>query len=186
MRWTELFDDLEAQLRAQEIVELQGEVAEHTRSALGQVRLAERFLADEGRALRLRLRGGLSVQGRLTEVAPDWLVVQDVTAVPQREVLVVLAHVLAVEGLSGRSDRGRPGRIQRGLDLRMALRALSRDRALVRVSDIEGGVTVGTIDRVGSDHLDLSTHPDDLPRRTRDLQSVVTMPYAALALVARA
>lgn len=185
MRWAELFDDLEAQVRAQELAELQGEVAEHTRSALGQVRLVERFVADEGRVLRLRLRGGLRVQGTLTEVAAEWVVLREVTQTTQREILVVVAQVVAVEGLSGRSDRGRPGRVQRGLDLRMALRALSRDRALVRLTDTEGTVSVGTIDRVGADHVDLGTHPDDLPRRARDVQSVVTVPYAALALVTR-
>ena len=185
MRWTDLFDDLEAQLAAQEAAQVQGEVAEHTRAALGRVSLTERFLADLGVRVRLTLRGGLVVDGALREVASDWLVIQDDSAARPREVLVVTATILNVSGLSGRSDVGRRSRVERSLDLRQALRALSRDRALVRAQDLEGGVTLGTIDRVGADHLDLSQHPDDLPRRDRDVSSVVSIPYQALVCVVR-
>lgn len=185
MRWTDLFDDLEAQLAAQENAERLGEVVEHTRATLGRVRLSERLTADAGVPVRLGLRGGATVEGVLEETARDWLLVREGGPDRGREVFVVLASVVSVQGLSGRSDPGRPARVQRSLDLRHALRALSRDRALVRVRDVDGGGTVGTIDRVGADHLDLSTHPDDLPRRNRDVHSVVTIPYAALACVVR-
>ncbi|USQ75277.1 hypothetical protein [Ornithinimicrobium cryptoxanthini] len=185
MRWTDLFDDLEAQLAAQEAAQVQGEVAEHTRAALGRVSLSERFLADLGARVRLSLRGGLVVEGALSEVASDWLVLQEDGAARPRELLIVTATVLSVSGLSGRSDAGRPSRVQRSLDLRQALRALSRDRALVRAHDLDGGLALGTIDRVGADHLDLSRHPDDLPRRDRDVFSVVSIPYQALVCVAR-
>lgn len=185
MRWTDLFDDLEAQLAAQEAAQVQGEVAEHTRAVLGRVSLSERFLADVGASVRLGLRGGLVVEGVLTDVASDWLVLQEERTARPRELLIVTASVLSVSGLSGRSDAGRPGRVQRSLDLRQALRALSRDRALVRAHDLDGGLTLGTIDRVGADHLDLSRHPDDLPRRDRDVFSVVSIPYQALVCVAR-
>lgn len=185
MRWTDLFDDLEAQLRAQEAAQIQGEVAEHTRAALGRVSLSERFLADLGARVRLSLRGGLVIDGALIEVGSDWLLLHEDGAARPRELLIVTATTLSVSGLSGRSDEGRPGRVQRSLDLRQALRALSRDRALVRVHDLDGGLTLGTIDRVGADHLDLSRHPDDLPRRDRDVFSVVSIPYQALVCVAR-
>lgn len=185
MRWTDLFDDLEAQLAAQEAAQLQGEAAEHTRAVLGRVSLGERFLADLGTRVRLGLRGGLVLDGVLTEVASDWLVLSEQEVARPRELLVVAAAILSVSGLSGRSDAGRPGRVQRALDLRQALRALSRDRALVRAHDCDGGLTLGTIDRVGADHLDLSRHPDDLPRRDRDVFSVVSIPYQALVCVAR-
>lgn len=185
MRWTELFDDLEAQLAAQEAAELQGEVAEHTRASLGRVRLTERLLADTGAAVRLGLRGGAQIDGTITEVAQDWCVLQEGGRTHGREVLVVTAQLVTVQGLSGRSDPGRRSRVQRALDLRHALRALSRDRALVRARDVDGGVSVGTIDRVGADHCDLSTHPDDLPRRSRHVHSVVTIPYASLVWIVR-
>lgn len=185
MRWTELFDDLEAQYAAQEADERRGEVAEHTRDSLGRVALAERYLADLGRRVQMRLRGGVPVEGTLSEIGHGWLVLADSAGARPRESLVVAANVLTVQGLSGRSDVGRPGRVQRTLGLRHVLRALSRDRATVRVHLVEGGTMTGTIDRVGADHLDLGAHPADLPRRTREVHSVVTIPVDALSALVR-
>lgn len=185
MRWTELFDDLEAQLAAQEESERRGEVAEHTRDSLARVALAERYLADLGRPLRIRSRGGVRVEGTLSEIGHGWLVLAESTGPRPRESLVVSANVLTVQGLSGRSDVGRPGRVQRTLGLRHVLRALSRDRSTVRAQLVEGGTITGTIDRVGADHLDLGAHPADLPRRTREVHSVVTIPVASLAALVR-
>lgn len=185
MRWTELFDDLEAQLAAQQAAELRGEVVEHTRAALGRVTLGERYLADLGREVRLVLRGGPVLEGMIDEVGQEWIVLGQHGSARTRESLVVTANVVTVQGLSGRSDPGRAGQVQRSLGLRQVLRALSRDRSVVRVHLIEGATLTGTIDRVGADHLDLSAHPVDLPRRTREVQSRVTVPYAALACVSR-
>ncbi|WP_154402241.1 hypothetical protein [Ornithinimicrobium cavernae] len=185
MRWSDLFDDLEAQLAAREAAELRGEVAEQTRAARGSVRLTERLLADVGTRVRLGLRGGAVLEGVLGEVAQDWLVLVEQRSPRDHEVLVVTAHLMTVLGLSGRSDQGRISRVERRLDLRHALRALSRDRAVARVLLIDGEVLTGTIDRVGADHLDLSTHPEDLPRRSREVQTVVSVPYSALVSVAR-
>jgi hypothetical protein len=184
MRWSKLFDDLEAQLAAQEVAERRGEVAEHTRANLGRVLLSQRLLADVDMSVRMTLRGGVVLQASLVEVARDWLMVRE-DGPQRREILVVTSSIVGVTGLSGRSDAGRRHRVERSLDLRQALRALSRDRAVVRVRDLEGGITLGTVDRVGADHLDLSTHPDDLPRRSRDVRSVVTVPYQALVCIER-
>lgn len=185
MRWVELFDDLEGQLAAQAAAEVRGEAAEHTRAAIGRVHLTERLLADLNLPVRIALRGGLTVEGALADVAPEWLVVHESSTVHTREVLVVTSSVLSISGLTGRSDIGRPARIGRSLDLRQALRALSRDRVLVRARDIDGGVTVGTIGRVGADHVDIGVHPDDLPARSRDVRAVVTIPYQALVCLVR-
>lgn len=185
MRWTELFDDLEGQLAAAEAAELRDEVAEHTRASLGQVPLVERYLADLGRQVRLVLRGGLVLDGELTEVGREWLALAHRDSARGRESLVLAAALLTVQGLSGRSDPGPPRRAHRPLGVRQVLRALSRDRSLVRVHLIEGASLTGTIDRVGSDHLDLSAHAADLPRRTREVHARVTVPYTALTCVVR-
>lgn len=185
MRWTDLFDDLEAQLAAQQAAELRGEVVEHTRANLGRVALSERYLADLGRAVRLVLRGGPVLEGTLTEIGREWIVLEHQDSSRVHESLVVTASVVTVQGLSGRSDPGRTGQVQRSLGLRQVLRALSRDRSVVRVHLVEAATLTGTIDRVGADHLDLSAHPADLPRRTREIQSRVTVPYVALACVSR-
>ena len=185
MRWTDLFDDLEAQLAAQEAAELRGEIVEHTRTSLGQVTLGERYLADLGTTLHLMLRGGPVVEGTLDEVGQEWIVLGHQDGARARESLVATANVVTVRGLSGRSDPGRPGQVQRRLGLRQVLRAVSRDRSVVRVHLVEGATLTGTIDRVGADHLDLSAHPADLPRRSGEIQSRITVPYHALVCLSR-
>lgn len=182
MRWSELFEDLEAQLAAAEAAELRDEVAEHTRASTGAVHLSERFAADLNRRVRLRLGGGLTLEGALAEIGEGWLLLRERTSAGDRDTLVTAHALRAVQGLSGRSDRGRPGRV-RPLGLRQVLRGLSRDRALVQLRDTDGISTTGTIDRVGADHLDIGAHPADLPRRGPAVHSVVTVPYAALVLV---
>lgn len=185
MRWADLFDDLEGQLAAAEAAELRDDVVEQTRASLGQVSLVERYLADLGRETRLVLRGGLVLEGELTEVGPEWLMLAHRDSARGRESLVLADALLTVQGLSGRSDPGRPARSHRRLGVRHVLRALSRDRSVVRVHLIEGASLTGTIDRVGSDHLDLSAHAADLPRRSRDVHARVTVPYAALTCLVR-
>jgi hypothetical protein len=67
----------------------------------------------------------------------------------------------------------------------LALRVLSRDRAVVDVVDLDGQRLVGTIDAIGADTLDLAEHAPDLPRRAENVVAVRTVPLAALALVGR-
>lgn len=184
MRWTRLFDDLEAQLARQERADLALEVAEHVRAERGQVALLDRLLVTAGAQVSLRVRGVGPARGTVAEVGSGWLVLSTPAegAGRRRALLVPLSAVLMVAGLSPRSD-GRDALAQRRLDLRHALRALSRDRAVVRLTDVEGGQVTGTIDRVGLDHLDLADHPDDLPRREPAVRQTHTVPFAAVATI---
>ena len=184
MRWTRLFDDLEAQLAGQERAELALEVAEHVRAERGQVSLLDRLLVSGGAAVSLRVRGVGPVCGTVAEVGSGWLVLRAPAggADRSRDLLVPLTAVLMATGLPARSD-GRDALAQRRLDLRHALRALSRDRAVVRLTDVEGGQVTGTIDRVGLDHLDLADHPDDVPRRGPAVRQTHALPFDAVATV---
>ena len=180
MRWEQLFADLEGQQEDRERREREAEAAEHTRAERGRVVLGDRLAADVGRVLRLGVRGVGALQGRLVDVGPDWLLVHDARSSSHQERLVVTAALLSVEGLSGRVD-DRPRRY----DLRHAVRALSRDRARVRVVDQGGDHLSGTVDRALADHLDLARHADDEPRRPGAVRGVVAVPYGAIALVQR-
>lgn len=187
MRWSALFDDLEAQLEALERAELEAEIAEHTRAERGAVSLLDRLAADGDRPLRLDLTGAGTVEGELAELGLDWVVLR--TGAPGGAAgdltLVPLSAVQAVQGLSGRADPTVP-RPPRRLGLRNALRAISRDRATVRLTDTMGGRRAGRIERVGRDHLDLHALPDDLSYRGGTggpWGPAVTVPYAALAAV---
>lgn len=178
MRWTRLFDDLEAQLAEQERAEWEAEVGEHTRSERGRLLLADRLAGAGGAADRveLRLRGGSRVAGRVTELGRDWATLAG-PAGPA--VLVPLTAVLSVSGLGGRADPAQQ-RVRR-LDLRQALRALVRDRAPVRLVDVEGTTLSGTLQAVGRDHVDLAEHAEDLPPRAADVRQLLSVPFGALA-----
>lgn len=181
MRWEELFDDLEGRLRAQEQLELESEVADRTRRERALLGLQERLLAGVGGGpTELGVAGVGPVRGPVTDVGADWVLV-----VPQedRPVLVTFA---AVRWASVPAGRLAPlGAVARTFGLGTALRAVSRDRAVVDVVDLDGGSLTGTVDAVGRDVLDLAEHPADLPRRPEHVRARRTVPFAAVALVRR-
>lgn len=186
MRWDDLFEDLGAQLELLERQELAAEAAEHTRSERSRVHLADRLVAGVGGPVRVRVRGCGWLEAALQDVGTDWLLMEQGTGTggPSRELIVPIPAVTAVEGLSIRADDG-AGVGSRRFGLRHALRAVSRDRAVVRLHDVDGDHVTGTLDRVLADHCDLTRHADDEPRRAGATRGVLSLPYGALALVRR-
>ncbi|MGD8199816.1 hypothetical protein ACQE98_04050 [Ornithinimicrobium sp. W1679] len=185
MRWDDLFEDLGAQLELMERQELAAETAEHVRAERGRVRLTDRLVAGTEEPLRLRVRGCGWLEARLRDVGTDWLLLeQGGGQQPGQELIVPTAAVTAVEGLTRRADVGEAVGSRR-FGLRHALRAVSRDRAVVRLHDVDGDHVTGTLDRVLADHCDLTRHADDEPRRPSATRGVLSVPYAALALVRR-
>ncbi|MBW8173655.1 hypothetical protein K0651_11420 [Ornithinimicrobium sp. Arc0846-15] len=184
MRWTRLFDDLEARIPREEIAERSTEVAEHIRSVRGQVALVDRLVAGRDQAISLRLNGGTAVDGRMIDLGADWILLATSTAAGDRErnVLVSTSSVLSLKGLSVRVD-AHAGAASRRFDIRRALREISRDRSTVQVIDIAGHPTTGTIDRVGQDHFDVADHASDVARRASAVRGEFSIPFAALAMV---
>ena len=189
MRWEELFDDLEGQLDAQAAAELAGEVADRTRRELALVELTDRVVSHVGRPLVLHLVDGSSHEGVVTDVAQQWLVLQDPTtaALVQRDrasqgpVLVPVGSVVSLVGLgSAAATTGRDS-VRRRISLSSALRAVARDRSPVRLGLADGSVPTGTLDAVGADHVDLAEHPADEPRRASAVRRVRTVPFTSLA-----
>lgn len=196
-RWDVLFDDLEAQLSAADQREDVIDRAEHTRAIRGEVLLAERLVTAAGRLVRVRIHGHGDIEGAVTSIGKGWLTLRgvdrddpiggSVTGGPRRWAatrswLVPLSSVLSVRGLDQRSDPGL-GLSRRRLDIRSALRAISRDRVAVRVCLLDGSRLTGTIDRVGRDHLDLGEHPEDLARRATAVRQTVVIATTALSCV---
>jgi hypothetical protein len=182
VRWQALFDDLEAQLAAQDAAELRAEVADRTRRELALLRLRDRLEPAVGTALAIAVHGGGTVHGRLLDAGGDWLLVEETGG---REVLVPLEAVLGIAGVSARTGSpGAEGEVGKRLDLRWALRGLARSRSGVRVVLRDGSSVTGTLDRVGADHLDLAEHAPGEPRRPGAVRQVRLVPLTALALVA--
>ncbi len=184
MRWSRLFDDLEAQLVRLEAADLESEIAERARSERGQASLVQALVADTGRDVTVRVLGLGPVSGAIADVGQDWLMLDSTVQGParRRSALVPLQAVQSVAGLSGFLDQ-REGASQRRFGLRSVLRALGRDRTMVRVQLSGGWWVQGTIDRVGRDHCDLAEHPDDAPRRNSEVRAVQSVPFWAMAAI---
>ncbi|MBT0994651.1 hypothetical protein KIN34_10160 [Cellulomonas sp. DKR-3] len=172
MRWESLFADMESQLVAARAQELRDEVAELTRAERAQVALTDRLRAARGDGLRLLLRDGQTVDGTALEVAPQWLLLAPDAF---RRALVPTAAIAGVVGL-GPQAAPPAGTVERKLSLGHALRALARDRTVVRV-DAQGAVVTGRVARVGADHVDVA--PQDAAAGAQ----AWTLPFGTLLVV---
>lgn len=193
VRWDRLFADLEAQAAHAQEQERDAEVAERVRAEWARTSLADRLAAAvlPGPPLAVRVEGVGVLHGALADLGADWLLlhVQDgegdgLRARSLREELLPQWAVLDVRGLPRIVDP-RPGVSMRRFGIGTALRALSRDRASVRVVDRSGATFVGTVDRVGADHLDLAEHAAGSARRRTEVHGVRSLPLQALAAVSR-
>lgn len=177
MRWDDLFGDLAAQWEAEERRELDAEVADRTRRERGALGLYERLAAAGPAVLGLTLRTGAVVSGQVADVGDGWVLI----GTPGSPVsLVPFGGLAAVTGLSARAA-GEPAGRRFGLGY--ALRGLSRDRAVLTVTDMAGGQATGTIDGVGSDFVVLTEHAADLPRRAENVTGRRWVPFDALVLL---
>lgn len=177
MRWDQLFDDLEAQLGAEERRERDSEVADRTRRERATVELGARLAAAVGTVLRLRLTSGVQVHGELLDLGEDWLLVQLENS---RQAVIPLRALAGVAGLPVRASSAHTAR---RFALGYALRGLSRDRAAVALTDTSGQVLTGTIDVVGADSLDLAEHAIGDSRRPENLRGRQTVPFWAVVIV---
>lgn len=183
MRWKALFDDLEAQVEAAERSELDAEVRDRTRREHALLRTFDRLAGALGQNLTVTVWGAGSVSGRLLDAGLDWLLLEEPGA---REVLIPLSAVLGIGGLGARSSvPGAEGAVGRRLDLRWALRGLARSRAGLWVQLRDASVLSGTVDRVGSDHVELAEHGPGEPRRASAVRGVRLVPLDALSLLRR-
>ena len=181
MRWQQLFDDLGSQFDAQEAAAERAESASRARAEMGAVRLAERLAGALGFPVGLGVQGAGQVAGVLSGIGPDWVLLEDGQG---REQVVALAAVRTVAGLGRRTAAPEPaGAVRARPDLRRALRGLARDRSPVQLVLDDGGTLTGTLDRVGSDFVELAVHPSDEPRRRESVQDVRAVVIGAVAVV---
>jgi hypothetical protein len=182
-RWDSLFADLEAQADAWQTAERALEVEERARVEAGGLRLVDRLRPAVGTPIRLRCLTGAVVAGVLRRAGSDWVLLDDAAG---RETVVAVGAVLEISGL-GRAAAvpGSEGVVDARLTLRHALRGLVRDRAGVALVLADGRVVDGTLDRVGSDFVELAEHAAGEPRRRDEVREVVVVPLTAIVLVRR-
>ncbi|KQZ05118.1 hypothetical protein ASD19_03735 [Microbacterium sp. Root53] len=190
MRWERFFDDLEDQLAAEWEAERAALESEAERLRLARVDLRTRLagLAHDGEdAVTLELAGGESLEARITAVGADWLAAPEADG-GRRLLLVPLAAIRAVQASHGHLLRcARPAergdRLAERVTFGLALRDLARRRIGVAVGTGPERMLTGTIDRVGSDHIDLALHDAGAPRRAADVRGYRMIPLGAVSWV---
>ena len=137
--------------------------------------LADRLRASEGAQLRVGVCTGEDVTGVVSDVGATWVLLTE----SGREHLVPLAAVATVGGLGGTAAPP-PGVVLRRLGLGHALRAVARDRSVLRVTTGNATVTC-RIEAVAADHIDISVVGED----ARPTGERLVVALAALVLLSR-
>ncbi|WP_030150000.1 hypothetical protein [Oerskovia turbata] len=171
MRWDLLFADLEAQLDAADVQAEAHVLGDLTRAEQATISLADRLRGSiGGHPVGVRLVDGSHLTGQVRTVAADWFLLED----GKRRHVVPLLATTVFDGLTAHAVPA-PSGTGAGRGLPTLLRALMRDRAVVRVRTLAGEVD-GRVARVGKDHLDVM----DTAGGTRSSRVV---PFAALLCV---
>jgi hypothetical protein len=183
MRWEGLFADLEAQADALANAERGAQIEERTRYEAGRLGLVDRLRPALGLPLKLRCRGGVGLAGELRQVSLEWLLLDEVSG---REAVVALSTVTSLAGLGRLSAAPNTmGVVESKLGLRHILRGVARDRSVLRVHLIDETVVDGTIDRVGSDFVEIAVHAAGEIRRQSEVREVLVVALSAIAAIRR-
>src|SRR5689334_10066856 len=179
MQWDALFEDLESQFEALQEGDLYGEVADRIRTEVGKITVLDRLRGAVDTVVRIELSGAEPLQGLLTRVGKDCLLIE----AGREEWLIPAGALIAVHRLGPWAEPA-VGAVAAKLGLAHLLRGIARDRSPVTV--FCGGLPVtGTIDRVGADFLEVAEHPLDAPRRRTEVYNVRLIPTQALQAVRR-
>lgn len=187
MQWAVMFEDLLAQLEQQERAEIHAMASDLLRADLAMITMVERLREQGNSPIGVALAGGTELSGTVLTVLPAWILVKS----DNREVLIPTSAVITVGNLSART--GSPSTlVESRLTLGHALRRIAATRLPVALSLRTGARIEGSIDRVGSDHLDVVAHPIDRSAPTaRESASArrrraVTVSFDGLAAVTQA
>ncbi|MEY4102016.1 MAG: hypothetical protein RIR88_150 [Actinomycetota bacterium] len=208
MPFDNLFADIEQQLTQELEAEIRDQLADDERQRLARLSLRERIRLMSGprRAypdsqVELRLRTGQKLTVSPVTHGRDWFAA-DLLApgdlvghglVPLAAIASLAPTVEQLQRSLGdpvtsvsREDeeslRPARARLTDQIGLPFVLRDISRRRKPVELTT-SVGVIAGTIDRVGSDHLDLAIHAPDQVRRARGVSEVRIVAMGDITLV---
>ncbi|MFF5626098.1 hypothetical protein [Microbacterium sp. LWH10-1.2] len=195
MHWDRLFDDLEGQLAAEWEAERATLDAESERLRISRLDLRSRLrlLCAEGTAVTLDLPGIGRCGLLLRSLGADWTAAT-VTAADgaSAAATVRIVPLHAIRGLAtdhgsllGSLDdsAGQERSMRERMTLGFILRDLARRRVPVHLTTIDGERLHGTVDRAGSDHLDLAVHDRGTARRASAVHGFRIVPFTALSAV---
>ena len=147
-----LFDDLEQQAAGLRLAEREAEVGELALGEYAQVTLLGRLHGSHGMTVRVHLRGGEHLSGRLHRVGADWIQLDDTHGV---EWMLRLGAVDRLTGLAPGAVSEEAWPITAGLSMRSALRAMAGTRRECVVQLLGGERLEGVLGRVGHDFVEL-------------------------------
>lgn len=182
MRWDSLFQDMENQLAAARLLDLETDVAELVRMEESAIALADRIRGAVDSPVTVVLSGNVRFSGTVSYVGQEWLLLTEA----ERSVLVPLRHLTRISDL--------PNGVLKPLSrvphtLAAALRALARERAAVRVylvgaeSAGSSQPVTGVLERVGADFMELAVVADGEPRRESSVRARYGIPFAAVVAI---
>lgn len=184
MRWDALFDDLQGQMAASELLDLESEITERARVEIARITLIDRLRAAISRRITVDLAYGLQFSGAIRQIGSDWILLSE----GSQSVVVLLRNIMAIEGLGAETLTASSLVRQNFRTLSSALRLLARDRAMVTiylmVSDESRRRFHAVIDRVGEDHCDIAVVRDGEVRRQREVLVRKTIPFGAILAIA--
>lgn len=184
MRWDALFDDLQGQMAASELLDLESEITERARLEIARITLIDRLRAATSRRITVDLAYGLQFSGAIRQIGSDWILLSE----GSQSVVVLLRNIMAIEGLGAETLTASSLVRQNFRSLSSALRLLARDRAMVTiylmVSDESRRRFHAVIDRVGEDHCDIAVVRDGEVRRQREVLVRKTIPFGAILAIA--
>ena len=192
MRWDRFFDDLEDQLASEWEAERAALDTEAERLRLSRVTLRERLLGLVGRerdagAPAFEFSDGTQLVAEVSGVGTDWVALE-VADRRRGAVLCPLGSIVTI-GMphadvlrSARPAAKRPDVVDR-MTMGFVVRDLARRRLAVGIAILGGRVLVGTIDRAGSDHLDIALHETGAPRRSDLVTGYRLVPFGSIAWI---
>ncbi len=181
MRWDELFGDLDVAADGLAQRDRDLEIAERTRTELSGIAMADRLRAGVGAVVTLQVSGVGRLEGRLSRVTPQWLLLDPDG---RHGWAVALSALVGVEGLS---TAAAPAHTQGAVGSRTtwgsAFRVLSREREVVVLRCLDGSSVRGVPARVGLDFVEMWQRADDGAGSSGPGQRLTVGPYTAVAAV---
>lgn len=148
MDWDCLLADLESRFEAEHRSSIAAQAADLAEAETAAVRLADRLRGAVGRAIRLRTRGGVPVEGEVVRAEDGFVLVDEGDGL---QALVPTDSLAFLTPLPGPAPE--PGGRRRPT-IQAVTRELARTGARVRAMTPAGDV-IGRIGRVGADYLDV-------------------------------